>query len=242
MGKVKEKKTRIFPGSSPEDGVNKQQGFLDLMTLSEAGLPCPYIMPLRRMDDVQLDSGKLYSLRASASCVGNTHHPDGGERHRCIGITVDEVQKAVGLMDFKSGNPYALHCHEYFVAEKRGVLKIFGSKCEIKAVTGNFEVDREHLSKYYDMMIVRHDNGTEEQDIRREVLSRAEIDEILSHVPLIKRHYDGRITSDDKYLQLSWGYVTGADLARRPVFDGCGQYNQHRLSFFKLQRKSLNKE
>lgn len=185
--------------------MNKLMGFLELKEMRLPSIPWKQYTGVEKLsDDV------LWTIRSAVYRGNDLNLP------RSIGKNSHESQEfADNLLKKIEGRGIVVY-YPYFIAKKSGTLEVRNNSIVIEAV----KEDLWNLVTYSDrdVTIIFHDHSVPQFIGNSSFLNRNELDELLKHVPEIKKLFRDDLL-EGKAALLEWSYAISCDKNKEPIND-----------------------
>ncbi|MCI5679685.1 MAG: hypothetical protein MR278_06900 [Bacteroidales bacterium] len=184
--------------------MNKLMGFYELKTMNLPSIPWKEYTGTE-----ELDSEKLWTIRSAVFKGDDLNLP------RMVGEIGKKAKDFADSLLKRLKDRGMVIYYPYFVANKSGTLNIFWDGIIIEAVKD----DLWNLVTYSDREVtIRIDGSIEQVDGNKEFLSDDEKNEILRHVPEIRKLFRDELI-EGKSILLEWSFAQDSSANKEPVGD-----------------------
>lgn len=185
--------------------MNKLMGFLELKEMRLPSIPWKQYTGTEILGD-----DFLWTIRSAVYRGDDLNLP------RSIGKRSKESQEFANKLLRKLENKGIVVYYPYFIAKKSGTLEVRNNSIVIEAVNE----DLWNLVTYSDrdVTIIFHDQSAPQFIGNSSFLNRNELDELLKHVPEIKKIFRDDLL-EGKAALLEWSYAISCDKNKEPIND-----------------------
>ena len=182
--------------------MNKLMGFYELKSMDLPSIPWKEYTGTEELAD-----DRLWTIRSAVFKGDDLNLP------RMVGEIGKKAKDFADSLLKRLQDRGMVIYYPYFVANKSGTLNIFWNDIIIEAVKD----DLWNLVTYSDREVTIRINGSTEQiDGNKEFLSENEKNEILRHVPEIKRLFRDELI-EGKSVLLEWSFAQDSSADKEPV-------------------------
>lgn len=182
--------------------MNKLMGFYELKAMNIPSVPWE-----EYTGKETLDPECLWSVRSAVFRGDDLNLP------RKIGVSASQAIEFADDLLIKLRDSGIVIFYPYFLANKSGTLNIFNHRIVIEAVQG----DLWNLVTYSDRAVtIQIINGEKMFDGNKDFLTEAEIDNLLSNIPKIKRSFRDDL-AEGKSVLLEWSFAQKSNLLKKPL-------------------------
>lgn len=184
--------------------MNKLMGFYELKSMHLPSIPWKEYTGAE-----ELDNDRLWTIRSAVFKGDDLNLP------RMVGEIGKKAKDFADSLLKRLQDRGMVIYYPYFVANKSGTLNIFLNDIVIEAVKD----DLWNLVTYSDREVtIRIDGSAEQIDGNKEFLSTDEKNEILRHVPEIRKLFRDELI-EGKSVLLEWSFAQDSSADKEPVGD-----------------------
>ena len=184
--------------------MNKLMGFYELKSMDLPSIPWKEYTGVE-----ELDNDRLWTIRSAVFKGDDLNLP------RMVGEIGKKAKDFADSLLKRLQDRGMVIYYPYFVANKSGTLNIFLNNIVIEAVKD----DLWNLVTYSDREVtIRFDGSAEQIDGNKEFLSTDEKNEILRHVPEIRKLFRDELI-EGKSVLLEWSFAQDSSADKEPVGD-----------------------
>lgn len=185
--------------------MNKLMGFLELKEMRLPAIPWK-----QYTGNEELDNKYLWTIRSAVYRGNDLNLP------RSVGKSAEESKEFADKLLRKIKDNGMVIYYPYFVANKSGTLEVRRDSVIIEAV----KEDLWNLVTYSDreVTVICHDNQETEYVGNKEFLKESEQQQLLKHVPEIRRLFRDDLLQGKSAL-LEWSYAVSCNNKKEPIND-----------------------
>lgn len=184
--------------------MNKLMGFYELKSMDLPSIPWKEYTGTE-----ELTNDKLWTIRSAVFKGDDLNLP------RMVGEIGEKAKDFANSLLKRLQDRGMVIYYPYFVANKSGTLNVFLNDIVIEAVKD----DLWNLVTYSDREVtIRIEGSAEQIDGNKEFLSEDEKNEILKHVPEIRRLFRDELI-EGKSILLEWSFAQDSSPDKKPIGD-----------------------